>query len=101
MVVDEGLVGRLLAEVFKWITPEEVAHDAMRRGFPEAVDLSASQEVISSGFKRGEHIAWLRRTARKSSRVTRSGDRPPWTQRNCLLRTAARGRLQNDSIQAL
>jgi hypothetical protein len=39
-------------------------------------------------------------TARRSSSVTRSGDNPPWTQRNCLFMTAARGRLQNESMQA-
>jgi hypothetical protein len=41
------------------------------------------------------------RTLRISSKVLSSGDSPPWIQRNCLFITAARGKLQNESIQAL
>lgn len=39
-------------------------------------------------------------TLRMSSRQVISGLRPPWTQRNCWLRRAARGRQSNASIQA-
>lgn len=39
-------------------------------------------------------------TLRKSSRVFSSGDKPPWMQRNCLFMIAAKGREQNDSMQA-
>ena len=33
-----------------------------------------------------------------SSRVKISGERPPWTQRNCWFMMAARGRQSNESI---
>lgn len=39
-------------------------------------------------------------TARISSRVLSSGESPPCMQRNCLLRTAERGRQQKESIIA-
>jgi hypothetical protein len=39
-------------------------------------------------------------TFRISSRVCKSGERPPWTQKNCLFMTAASGRAQNEFIHA-
>lgn len=50
-------------------------------------------------------VYWMRPTLSltvlRSSRVWSSGDRPPWIHRNCLFMIAAKGKLQNDSMQAL
>ena len=39
MVVDEVLGSLFLAKFFKWVSPKDVTHQAMSRGFAEAVDL--------------------------------------------------------------
>ena len=52
--------------------------------------------VLDQGELRVDELTDL-----KSSSVLSSGERPPWIHRNCLFMTAARGRLQKDSIQAL
>lgn len=39
MVVNEEVVGLLLAKFLKWISPKDVAHEAVGWGFPETVNL--------------------------------------------------------------
>jgi len=39
-------------------------------------------------------------TFRISSKVCNSGERPPWTQKNCLFMMAANGRAQNEFMHA-
>lgn len=78
----------------------------MRRRFTEPVDLfagkaahrEASQFNVLSGVQTQRDTEL---TVLKSSRVFNSGLSPPWMHRNCLFMTAARGRVQKDSMHAL
>lgn len=48
----------------------------------------------------GDLSKTVRFTFRISSRVCKSGERPPWTQKNCLFMTAANGRAQKEFMHA-
>ena len=95
MVVDEALVGLLRAEVLERVCPQQITHEAVRRRFPEAVDLrragGSARQVLQTA---------LPLTFRRSSSVCSSGERPPWMQRNCLFMMAASGRVQKASMHA-
>lgn len=45
MVVQEVIVGLFLAEVLERVGPEDVAHEALGRRFPEAIDLCRCQSA--------------------------------------------------------
>lgn len=91
VVMHVELASLFLAEFFKRIGPEDIAHQAMSWRFSEAIDLIRSA--------RGS-LCSVARTALMSSRVCNSGLNPPWIHRNCLFMIAANGSEQNDSIQA-
>lgn len=92
VVVDEKIISFLLSKLLEWISPENVAHEAMCRWFAESINLFPVSEASAMRLEP--------RTPFRSSKVWSSGLNPPCMHRNCLFMTAARGRAQNESMQA-
>lgn len=96
MVVNEAVRNLLLPEILYGICPKDIGHEAMCGRFPEPIDLYEQRgRDINNMDVRGVIL-----TARMSSRVLSSGERPPWMHRNCLFIMAARGNEQKDSMHA-
>jgi hypothetical protein len=97
MIVYEAIRSLLLPEVFNRVRPQDIAHEAMCWWFSKAVNLSVRGRINFEPVGAGKYIT---PTARMSSSVLNSGERPPWMQRNCLFMIAASGSAQKDSMQA-
>jgi hypothetical protein len=44
VIMDEAFIHFLLPEIFYWIRPQDVAHQPVRRGLAESVDLDAQRK---------------------------------------------------------
>lgn len=120
-VVGKVLLALLIAEVLQGIRPKQITHRPECWGLLEPVQLGHRDTNIIQNTEIHTHThtllscdhawnlsppthsatvhAWLGSTFFMSSKVCISGDRPPWTHRNCWFMRAAKGRQSNASIQ--